>query len=240
MNATVGNVIGANIDRVYGPDYVSDATQRAHAQHIRELVARDKNHPSVVLWSIANEPESHTPEAVEYFTPLFELTRELDPTRPVGFVNVQFSPAGQCLLGALSDVIMINRYFGWYTQSGDLDAARDALHAELAEWEKTGKPILVTEFGADTITGLHTLSGAMWSEEFQTELVEMYTEVFDAHDGVQGEHLWNFADFQTSLAIVRADGNRKGAFTRDRRPKAVAHQLRKRWTGSTTRATPQD
>jgi beta-glucuronidase len=240
MNATVGNVIGANIDRVYGPDYVSDDTRRAHAQHIRELVARDKNHPSVVLWSIANEPESHTPEAVEYFTPLFELTRELDPTRPVGFVNVQFSPAGQCLLGALSDVIMINRYFGWYTQSGDLDAARDALHAELAAWEKTGKPILVTEFGADTIAGLHTLSGAMWSEEFQTELVEMYTEVFDAHDGVQGEHLWNFADFQTSLAIVRADGNRKGAFTRDRRPKAVAHQLRKRWTGSTTRATPQD
>ena len=29
----------------------------------RELVARDKNHPSVVLWSIANEPESHTEES---------------------------------------------------------------------------------------------------------------------------------------------------------------------------------
>lgn len=240
MNATVGAVIGAKIERVYGPDYVSDATQATHAQHLRELIGRDKNHPSVVLWSIANEPESHTPESVEYFEPLFALARELDPNRPVGFVNVQFSPAGQCLLTELADVVMINRYYGWYTETGDLRAARDAFEAELTEWEKTGKPILVMEFGADTVAGLHTLTGAMWSEEFQTELVELYGEIFDAHDAVQGEHMWNFADFQTSLGIVRVDGNRKGAFTRDRRPKAVAHMLRKRWTGSTVLGTPQD
>ena len=38
-------------------------TQEAHRQAIRELIARDKNHPCVVLWTIANEPESVTPEA---------------------------------------------------------------------------------------------------------------------------------------------------------------------------------
>ena len=80
----------------------------------------------------------------------------------------------------------------------------------------------------------------MWSEEYQTEIVEMSLRVFDRHPAVQGEHLWNFADFQTSLGIVRVDGNKKGAFTRDRRPKAVAHLLRKRWTGQSTLATPQD
>jgi beta-glucuronidase len=80
----------------------------------------------------------------------------------------------------------------------------------------------------------------MWPEEYQTEIVEMSLRVFDRHPEVRGEHLWNFAGFQTSLGIVRVDGNRKGAFTRDRRPKAVAHLLRKRWTGLSTLATPQD
>jgi beta-glucuronidase len=135
---------------------------------------------------------------------------------------------------------MITRYYGWYTRPGHLRSARDELEAELKEWAREGKPILVTEFGADTMAGLHALTGAMWSEEYQTELVEMYLQVFDRHDAVVGEHLWNFADFQTSLGIVRVDGNRKGAFTRDRRPKAVAHLLRKRWTGRTPLGTPQD
>ena len=231
MNATVAAVLGTRIDRVYGPEAISDRTAATHAQAIRELVERDGNRPSVVVWSIANEPESHTDDAVRYFSPLFELARSLDDTRPVGFVNVQFSPAGECRLTALSDLVMINRYYGWYVDTGDLGGAEDALDAELAEWAKEGKPILVTEFGADALAGLHALTGAMWSEEYQTEIVEMSLRVFDRHPAVQGEHLWNFADFQTSLGIVRVDGNKKGAFTRDRRPKAVAHLLRKRWTG---------
>ena len=57
--------------------------QAAHAQVLRELVARDKNHPSVVLWSITNEPASNEDGAREYFEPLVQLTRELDPSRPV-------------------------------------------------------------------------------------------------------------------------------------------------------------
>jgi beta-glucuronidase len=240
MNAGVAAVLGTRIDRVFGPEAISDRTAETHAQAIRELMARDKNRPSVVIWSIANEPESHTDDAVRYFEPLFELVRSLDDTRPVGFVNVQFSPAGQCKLTRFSDLIMINRYYGWYVETGDLENAEDALDTELAEWAEEGKPILVTEFGADTVTGLHTVTGAMWSEEYQTEIVAMSLRVFDRHPEVRGEHLWNFADFQTSLGIVRVDGNKKGAFTRDRRPKAVAHMLRRRWTGQGTLATPQD
>ena len=43
------------------------------------------------MWSITNEPASNEPGAREYFEPLVNLTRELDPTRPVTFVNVMFS-----------------------------------------------------------------------------------------------------------------------------------------------------
>jgi beta-glucuronidase len=240
MNAAVAAVLGTKIDRVYSPETVSEKTREVHAQAIRELYERDKNRPSVVIWSIANEPESHTDESVAYFEPLFALAKKLDPHRPVGFVNVQMSPAKTCKLAAFSDIIMINRYNGWYSETGDLAAAEAALEAEIRDWENYGKPILMTEYGADTVAGLHTLNGAMWSEEFQTELLDMFHRVFDRHDSMQGEHVWNFADFQTSLGIVRVDGNKKGAFTRDRRPKAAAHLLRKRWTGNATLATPQD
>ena len=53
--------------------------------------------------------------------------------------------------------------------------------------------------------------------------------VFDRVDAVVGEQIWNFADFSTTSGIMRVDGNKKGVFTRDRRPKAAAHQLRRRW-----------
>jgi beta-glucuronidase len=41
--------------------------------------------------------------------------------------------------------------------------------------------------------------------------------------------MWNFADFATVSGIMRVDGNKKGAFTRDRQPKAAAFALRRRW-----------
>ena len=88
-----GGIFGSQGYQTFSPDTINEVTQQAHAESIRELVARDKNHPSVVLWSIANEPESDTDGAEAYFEPLFTLTRELDPSRPVGFVNVMLAPA---------------------------------------------------------------------------------------------------------------------------------------------------
>src|SRR3712207_2393302 len=73
-----GGIFGGEGYPTFSKDTVNDATREVHAQAIRELVSRDKNHPSVVLWSIANEPESDTEAARDYFKPLFGLTRELD------------------------------------------------------------------------------------------------------------------------------------------------------------------
>ena len=55
-----GGIFGAQAYTTFSPDTANDATREVHAQAIRELIGRDKNHPSVVLWSIANEPESET------------------------------------------------------------------------------------------------------------------------------------------------------------------------------------
>ncbi|TDD10054.1 beta-glucuronidase [Saccharopolyspora terrae] len=225
-----GGIVSSSTQETYSDETVSARTQEAHRQAIRELVERDKNHPSVVLWSIANEPESHTDAARDYFKPLFAEARALDPSRPVGFVNVMFARAGECKVAEFSDVVMINRYYGWYVQAGDLAAAERALEAELHEWVRCeGKPIIMTEYGADAQAGVHSAVSQPWTEEYQVELLEMYHRVFDRVEAVVGEQVWNFADFATSAGFARVDGNKKGVFTRDRRPKAAAFSLKRRW-----------
>ncbi|TMD69472.1 MAG: beta-glucuronidase, partial [Chloroflexi bacterium] len=225
-----GGIFGGKPMKTFSEETVNAATQDVHRQAIRELVTRDKNHPCVVIWSIANEPESDTPESRAYFEPLAAEARRLDPSRPVGFVNVMLAPADKDVVSDLFDVLMLNRYYGWYVNSGDLANAERALEAELQAWvKKHGKPIIFTEYGADTIAGLHSVTPIPWTEEYQADLLEMTHRVFDRVDAVVGEQIWAFADFATGFAIFRVDGNKKGVFTRDRRPKAAAHLLRRRW-----------
>ena len=225
-----GGIFGGQGYTTFSPETINDESQQVHAQVIRDLIARDKNHPSVVLWSIANEPESDTEGAEEYFRPLFQVAREADPTRPVGFVNVMLAPHGRCRVSQFADVIMLNRYYGWYVNTGDLAGAELAWRTELEAWASDGKPIIITEYGADTMPGLHQLPAAPWSEEYQVEYLDMNHRVFDSIEAVVGEQVWNFADFATTAGIMRVGGNKKGVFTRDRQPKAAAHYLRGRWT----------
>lgn len=67
------------------------------------------------------------------------------------------------------DVICLNRYYGWYNLSGDLDAACDALNTELDFWAAQDKPVMFTEYGADTYPGVHNTNGEMFSEEYQLD-----------------------------------------------------------------------
>jgi len=101
---------------------------------------------------------------------------------------------------------------------------------ELSDWGKLGKPVMFTEYGADTVSGLHDTTSVMYTEEYQVEYYEMNNKVFDEFEFVVGEQAWNFADFATSQSLLRVQGNKKGLFTRDRKPKMVAHYFRNRWS----------
>ncbi|QGQ44883.1 beta-glucuronidase [Metabacillus sediminilitoris] len=203
-----------------------------HCQVIKDLIARDKNHPSVVMWSIANEPASEEEGAREYFEPLVNLAKEIDPQkRPVTIVTHVESSPEKCQIAEIVDILALNRYYGWYIEGGEWDIVKAYLGKELDGWRKRcpGKPIMFTEYGADTIAGLHDVDPVMFTEEFQVEFYRSSHEVFDEYKEFIGEQVWNFADFATSQGIVRVQGNKKGIFTRDRKPKAVAHHLRERW-----------
>ncbi len=197
-------------------------------QFTREMIERDKNHPSVVMWSLANEPHSKRPAAKGFFKNLANLARSLDKTRPVTLVSYLGTSEESF---EFLDAVCVNRYYGWYTEPGDLDKAIPRLSQDLdALYQKFKKPVLVTEFGADAIPGSHADPPTMFSEEYQTEMIERYIEVIRRKPYVVGAHVWNLSDFKTAQATHRPNGmNYKGVFTRDRKPKLAAYLLRKLW-----------
>ncbi len=202
-----------------------------HEQVLKDLIDRDKNHPCIVMWSMGNEPDtSNFPQpAFEYWSSLYKLTHSLDPAdRPVTFVSRQ-NDYTKDLVTRTMDVVCINRYYGWYNLSGDMDSACYALNLELDFWEEMNKPVMMTEYGADTIAGIHMTVPEMFSEEFQVEYYKRLNEEFDKRDYFIGEHAWNFADYGTLQGCMRVDGNKKGLLTRERRPKMAAHYFRDRW-----------
>lgn len=187
------------------------------------MIDRDKNHPSVIGWSLLNEPQCTSAGTEEYFKPLFELARRLDPQkRPRTYTVLMTSLPDTSKGQRFADFVSLNRYYGWYVLGGaGLADAEAAFHHEMDGWAKVlhGRPLIFTEYGTDNLSGAHKLPSVMWSAEYQNEYLEMTHAVFDHYDFVQGELVWNFADFQTTEGILRVDGNKKGIFTRQRQPR---------------------
>ena len=206
--------------------------QKNHRAALEEMIQRDKNHPSVIAWSIFNEAETITQAAHDYFAPLFDAARQLDSQhRPVTGVLEKTSSPDRCRCWPMMDFICLNRYYGWYISGGDLKDAEAQFIEEMDQWAAKAPdvPFVFTEFGTDTLESLHKLPSVMWSQEYQTEYMDMNFSVFDRYPFVQGELAWNFADFQTGQGIMRVNGNKKGLFTRQRQPKDAAFTMKKRW-----------
>jgi beta-glucuronidase len=228
----------------------SDANIRARLdqcrQDILELITRDKNHPSVIMWCLANEPTSnkfvngggadlplnddYKAKGLAFFQALFGYARTLDRTRPFTLTAMS---ATDPTWADLSDVLCLNRYNGWYNHPGDAAAAQSMLEPDLdAVHARTGKPIMLTEFGGDALAGVHADPPEMWSEEYQADLLTHVLDACASRPFVVGTQFWVLCDFKTAEATGRTGGmNNKGVFTRDRRPKMAAHALRKRWVG---------
>jgi beta-glucuronidase len=215
---------------------VSDPAQRdrlaaLHRAQIDELIERDFNHACVIAWSLGNECETYV-DSGDYFGQMVRHTKRQDVTRPVLFV-VNSSPDAELAAGDF-DLICVNLYPGWYSDCGNLDAIAPSLERTLLGfWQKYEKPIIISEFGADAVAGMHSEYPLMWSEEYQVEMIERILEQAERYPFVAGTHVWNFADFKVGQHPARAILNHKGVFTRDRTPKLAAHALRRRWAKPT-------
>ena len=193
---------------------------------IEEMVVRDWNHPSVILWSVANEPFLRSDRGTAFFKAMGDTVRKLDSTRPVGYVaheEPEFNKAAQHF-----DWIGVNKYFGWYEGTGEIDGTIDIFKNLLTSFhEAYNIPILLSEFGADATQGENHVVPLIFTEHFQNEIVEKQIRAAATLPFICGCHVWNFADFATGQQLNRAFNNRKGAFSRDRSPKQLAFTLRR-------------
>ncbi|KAF4520951.1 hypothetical protein B566_EDAN008762 [Ephemera danica] len=202
-----------------------------HRTVMYELIRRDKNRACVLMWSLANEARTQQPASEAYFKYLATYVKYLDPTRPITMaINRAYNEDHGA---AFMDVIALNQYFAWYSNTGRLELIARQVENDIRHWKKVhNKPIFVAEYGADAVAGLHSDPPSIWTEDYQVALMKENFKAFDKlrEQGLlNGEMIWNFADFATAQGHTRVNGNKKGIFTRERQPKAAAHELKRRY-----------
>jgi beta-glucuronidase len=205
---------------------------------LETMIRRDRNHPSVIIWSMANESRTENEIGIMVMRALIRRTKELDPTRLVTFVTAPGSVSEHRAFEQ-ADLVATNMYHG--SLSEPLAEHRDQLEAcarrptvehlrrELAAFPD--KPLLITEFGA---IGLHTLRGdAPKTEDFQADYLRSVWSAISGTPDVCGGVLWSWADYNhrrasTSLGHFGA----YGAVTIDRKPKQALKALATMYGGS--------
>ncbi|RZF33967.1 hypothetical protein LSTR_LSTR012087 [Laodelphax striatellus] len=211
-------------------DQFGDKIRQEHDRILKQMIKQHKHRPSVVMWSLANEPQTDKNNSGEYFSHLFQVAHSYDKTRPVTFVTSQGCKNDKAV--KYMDVVCFNRYKAWYERPGRLEFIKDMIKHEIQLWHETySKPVILTEYGAGSLSGYHSLPSTMWTEDYQVNLHEEHFKAFDElrGKGLSGEMVWNFIDFQVPQEYNRPGRCSKGLFTRERQPKAVAHVIRNRY-----------
>lgn len=186
-----------------------DTLENARTQ-LTELVTRDRNRASVILWSVGNETPP-TEARLRFMRELVGTARALDPTRLVSAAleRQEVDPLLQRVddpLGADLDVLGCNEYLGWYEGLPD--------RPDGVRWEtRHAKPLVMTEFGADALHGLHGDALTRWTEEYQAAFYEHQLRMLEAIPFLRGMSPWILADFRSPRRVLPGiqDGwNRKG------------------------------
>jgi len=177
-----------------------------------DMITRDKNRASVIIWSMANETPV-SPERTDFLKRMITITRQLDPVRLVSAALERHTKAGSSNtqvvedpLQEFVDVISFNQYIGWY--DGLIDKCKTAVF-EI----KFDKPVIVSEFGGDALQGNHGTKDARWTEEYQEELYIETLKMLDKIPQLRGITPWILADFRSPRRVLPdiQDGwNRKG------------------------------
>ena len=202
--------------------YISSHMKNGYENTIsqmKELVAQNYNHPSIVVWGLSNEISiaGSTPDLVKNHKDLNDLCHKMDKTRPTTIASVTMcSPDDEYV--QISDVLSYNHYFGWYGGTTDMNGPWfDDFHKKYPN-----KAIGISEYGCEALDW-HTSNPVQgdYTEEYQAYYHEELIKQIADRPYLWATHVWNMFDF---AADARAEGgengmNHKGLVTFDRKYK---------------------
>lgn len=214
----LGFLLWAEIPVYWAIDFGNPATLVDARNQLRELVRRDRNRASVILWGVGNENED-SDARLAFMRDLAETARAMDPTRLVGaacLINRQKF----CIedrLTAHIDVIGINEYFGWYEP--DFSGLDRLLHASAPD-----KPVIISETGADALAGHHGRTDEFFTEECQAHVFAQQIERLAQAPYICGMTPWLLYDFRSERrqTVFNQGFNRKGLIAEDKRTRKLA------------------
>lgn len=224
----MGLLVWSEVPVYWTIDWENQETYRNAENQISEMIQRDKNRASVIIWSIANETPVK-PERTVFLTKLANHVRNLDNTRLVSAAMERHSKPGepsvsvvQDPLADVVDLVSFNQYTGWYGSTPDRCAE--------VSWEiPYNKPVFVSEFGGGAKQGLHGDKNARWTEEYQEYLYEETIKMLESINGLCGFSPWILVDFRSPRRVlpgIQDDFNRKGLISDDGKKKKAFHVLK--------------
>jgi beta-glucuronidase len=201
--------------------------ENAKAQ-LRDVIARDQNRASVIIWSLSNETPI-TPERTAFLKSMAEYARSLDSTRLISsasdkatHIDAQHMALNDPL-GEYLDVIGLNEYIGWYFAKKE--------DADQIQWSfKYQKPVIVTEFGGGAQYGLHGDSDTRFTEEYQANLYEHQLTMLNKIPALAGMSPWVLMDFRSPRRLlpgIQDYRNRKGVISDQGQHKQAFYVLQK-------------
>ena len=218
----LGLLVWSEIPVYWDIDWTNAATLANAEIQLRDMIARDHNRASVILWSVSNETPVK-PERLTFLTQLVKDARELDSTRLItsALNHVEESATDVRTLadplGDVLDVVGLNEYLGWYGGHPE--------DADKVQWKLNfNKPLIVSEFGGGALFGRHGETDERWTEEYQQNLFEHQLGMVRRMPNLAGMTPWVLMDFQSPLRMlpgVQDYHNRKGLISnRGQRKKA--------------------
>ena len=226
MADRMGLLLWQEIPVYQGIDFADAGMQARLDAMLSEMIARDRNRAAVALWGIANET-SPGQERNAALTALARRARELDPTR---LITAAFYAPGidggavtvsDPLVAAL-DVAGINEYFGWYVPW--------PAEPEEVTWTPFGKPLIVSEFGAEARHGHRGADdiASAWNEEFQAAFYRKQLRMLARIPFLRGTAPWVMMDFRSPVRMhpFQSGYNRKGLLSERGEPKLAWSVIR--------------
>ncbi len=216
-----GLLLWAEIPVYWAIDFANPATYADAENQLLELIARDRNRASVIMWGIGNE-NADTDARYAFMAGLAQAARDADPTRLI---------AAACLINRASfriedrlaahlDVVGLNEYFGWYEPDF-------AGLERLLENSRPGKPVVISEVGADALAGYRGRVDELFTEECQAEIYRRQIEIVGRASYVRGFCAWLLYDFRSERRQTRFQRgfNRKGLIAEDKATKKLAFEV---------------